>query len=102
MVELRERAPEAYKLWINTTESRNDHEIWASRKTIRQPYLLASLGQWLGLFAVLAVLGLAGFAVHLGYTVFAGIVVAIDVVALAAVFNGNNRKIANEDQVPPE
>ncbi|WP_230872110.1 hypothetical protein [Mycobacterium canetti] len=51
-----------YELWIDTTRKRNDHEIWQSRKAVRQPYLLASLGQWLGLVAVLGVLGLAGLA----------------------------------------
>ncbi|MDV6277603.1 hypothetical protein R3Q06_29355 [Rhodococcus erythropolis] len=44
LAELREKVPEVYDLWIETTRKRNDHEIWQSRKIIRQPYLLASLG----------------------------------------------------------
>lgn len=100
MADMRERAPEAYDLWIDMSRSRNEHELWASRKSIRQPYLLASLGQWLGLIAVLAVLGLAAYALHLGSPIVATILGVVDVIGLAAVFNGNNRRIADSDQQP--
>ncbi|MFV8301318.1 hypothetical protein ACNQP7_31970 [Mycolicibacterium fortuitum] len=49
---MKAKVPEAYELWIETTRKRNDHELWQSKKATRQPYLLASLGQWLGLVAV--------------------------------------------------
>lgn len=81
-----------YALWIETTRSRNEHELWASRKSIRQPYLLASLGQWLGLTAVLAVLALAAYAVFLGSPILAGVLGVVDIIGLAAVFNGNQNK----------
>lgn len=84
--------PEVYELWVETTRKRNDHEIWQSRKVVRQPYLLASLGQWLGLAAVLAVLILAAYAVSVGSTVLAGVLGVIDIIGLAAVFNGNQGK----------
>jgi predicted lipid-binding transport protein (Tim44 family) len=87
--ELKQRAPEAYELWLETTRKRVDHDIWRSQKAIRQPYLLASLGQWLGLLAVLAVLVLAGFVAHEGHGVVAGVLGVIDIIGLAAVFNGN-------------
>lgn len=76
-------------MWIETTRKRADHDIWQSQKTVRQPYLLASLGQWLGLAAVLSVLVLAGLAVYLDYPWVGGILGVIDVIGLAAVFNGN-------------
>lgn len=81
-----------YDLWIETTRKRNDHEIWQSRRATRQPYLLASLGQWLGLVAVLSVLVLAGYCVYRGSTVLAGVLGVVDIVGLAAVFNGNQGK----------
>jgi predicted lipid-binding transport protein (Tim44 family) len=87
--ELKRRAPEAYDLWIETTRKRVDHDIWRSRKATRQPYLLASWGQWLGLIAVLAVLVLAGFGAYEGHGVVAGVLGAIDIIGLAAVFKGN-------------
>lgn len=97
--ELKRRAPEAYQLWIETTRKRVDHDIWRSKKATRQPYLLASLGQWLGLMAVLAVLVLAGFAVHYGHGVVAGVLGVVDIIGLAAVFNGNQGR--RRDRPPP-
>lgn len=45
---------------------------------------------------MLGVLVLAGYAIHLGSPVVAGILGVVDVISLAAVFNGNNRAIAHE------
>lgn len=92
LAELKAKTPEVYELWIETTRSRNEHELWASRRAIRQPYLLASLGQWLGLVAVLAVLALAGYAVLMGSPILAGVLGVVDIIGLAAVFNGNQNK----------
>lgn len=101
MVELRERAPEAYALWIETMRSRNDHEIWLSRRTVRQPYLLANFGQFCGLFAVFGAFAVAGYALYQGSTVVAGILGVVNVIGLAAVFNGSSRTVADEDVEPP-
>lgn len=87
--ELKQRAPEAYDLWIETARKRVDHDIWRSQRATRQPYRLASLGQWLGLAAVLGVMVLAGYVAHEGHGVVAGVLGVIDIIGLAAVFNGN-------------
>jgi hypothetical protein len=89
LAELKAKVPEAYDLWIESTRKRTDHEIWQSRKSVRQPYLLATLGQWLGLVAVIAVLILAGVALTYGHGVVAGVLGVVDIIGLAAVFNGN-------------
>lgn len=90
-----------YDLWIDTVRKRNDHQIWQSKKAVRQPYLLASLGQWLGLIAVLSVLVLAGFAVYLNQPWVGGILAAFDVIGLVTVFNGNQGKRRENDERPP-
>ncbi|NOQ62853.1 hypothetical protein, partial [Mycolicibacterium fortuitum] len=92
LAELKAKVPEAYELWIETTRKRNDHELWQSKKATRQPYLLASLGQWLGLVAVLGVLVIAGIAVYLDHAWVGAVLGVIDVIGLAAVFNGNQGK----------
>jgi hypothetical protein len=62
--------------------------------------LLASLGQWLGLVAVISVLVLAGVVAHEGHGVVAGVLGAIDIIGLAAVFNGSQgrRHARGKDQ----
>lgn len=89
--------PEVYQLWIDTTRERSEHDLWKSKKAVRQPYLLASLGQWLGLLAVLSVLVIAGLAVYLDHAWVGAILGIIDVIGLAAVFNGNQGR----RQAPP-
>lgn len=94
--------PEVYELWIETTRKRSDHELWQSRKAVRQPYLLASLGQWLGLVAVLAVLVLAGYVAHEGHGVVAGVLGVVDIVGLAAVFNGTQGRRRTPQSTPDQ
>jgi cadmium resistance protein CadD (predicted permease) len=104
LAELKAKVPEVYELWIESTRKRTDHEIWQSKKAVRQPYLLASLGQWLGLTAVIGVLVLAGVAVYFGHGVVAGVLGVVDIIGLAAVFNGNQgrrRPPQNTPDQPP-
>lgn len=97
LAELRVKVPEVYELWIETTRKRNEHELWQSKKATRQPYLLASLGQWLGLVAVLGVLVVAGIAVYLDHAWVGAVLGVIDVIGLAAVFNGNQARRRPKD-----
>lgn len=90
--ELKQRAPEAYELWLETTRKRVEHDIWRSRAAIRQPYRLASLGQWLALLAVTLVLVLAGYALYSGHGTVAGVLGVVDIIGLAAVFNGGQKR----------
>ncbi|WP_161925913.1 hypothetical protein [Gordonia crocea] len=87
---LRESAPEVYQMWVRTTEQKLNDDSINGRRLVRQPYRLASLGQILGLVAVLGVLVLAGYAVHAGSPILAGVLGVVDIIGLAAVFNGNN------------
>lgn len=100
LAQMKREVPEVYNLWIESTKKRLDHDIWQSKKAVRQPYLLASIGQILGLIAVLGVLALAGYAVYLDHPWVGGIIAAIDILGLAAVFNGNQgrQRKARDDQ----
>ncbi|GED96442.1 hypothetical protein nbrc107697_04810 [Gordonia crocea] len=77
-------------MWVRTTEQKLNDDSINGRRLVRQPYRLASLGQILGLVAVLGVLVLAGYAVHAGSPILAGVLGVVDIIGLAAVFNGNN------------
>ncbi|WFN93489.1 hypothetical protein [Gordonia sihwensis] len=93
---LREKVPEVYAMWVDVVQKRNDHELWQSKKAIRQPYLLARLGQVFGLVAVLGVLVLGGYALYLDHAWIAAFLGAVDVIGLAAVFNGNQNQPRRE------
>jgi hypothetical protein len=97
--ELKRRAPEAYDLWIDTTRKRVDHDIWRSRKAVRQPYLLGTVGQVFALVAVLAVLCLAGLAFYLDHPWAGAFLGIVDIIGLAAVFNNNQGRRQNP---PPQ
>jgi cadmium resistance protein CadD (predicted permease) len=76
---------------VDVAKKQADHQIWQARAIVRQPFLLASLGQWLGLVAVLSVLVLAGFVAYQGHGLVAGVLGVVDIIGLAAVFQGRRR-----------
>ncbi|MDO5670842.1 MAG: phage holin family protein [Corynebacterium sp.] len=88
--ELKEHAPEVYEAWIETTKQTIATDNHIRRAYVDNPRRIAMRGQLLGLIAVLGVLALAGFAAWLDHPWLAGVLVAIDVVALAAVFNSGS------------
>lgn len=67
-------------------ERQSEHRMRMEDKALDSDNSILTRGQWFGLVAALAVLGLAGYMAFLGATWEAAAVAGIDVVGLAAVF----------------
>ena len=61
-------------------------ESYTRRAPFEIPDRFTRRGQYLGFVSVLASLILVAYAIHMGHTLIAGIIVALDLVALATVF----------------
>lgn len=83
---MRQFDPDLYTWWKKEISRQSEHNRRIEAAPILEPAKLAKRGQLIGLLAVFAVLGLAAYALYLDHPWAAGILTAIDVVALAAVF----------------
>jgi hypothetical protein len=90
--QLKENAPEVYELWLKLTEKKADADVAMQRATVDYPLSLAERGQWFGLVGLIAVLGFCGYLASLGGGVqyLAGIIAAVDIVAIIGVFMARN------------
>lgn len=92
MVVMREQTPELYALYVNGLQKSIDADFIQRTYPYTEPLKSADKGRWFGLVALLAVLALAGYALHLGHTTFAGIVIGLDLLGLIAVFGNTGTK----------
>ncbi len=83
---MRTEVPEVYALYVETVRIERDHRIWLARAALMFPYRVARLGQVLGFLVAVCVLGVAGYALYLNEPWVAGILTAIDLGGLVAVF----------------
>ena len=90
--ELKHLAPEVYKAWIETTKDTIKTDNYIRKSYIRNPKTITLTGQYLGALVVFGVLTLAAFAASRNMPVLTGFLATIDVVALAAIFAGNQGK----------
>ena len=94
--ELREFDPQAYVLQLRRMERQHEHDLAMGRAAVERPGKIATRGQYLALLVVLSVLALAGYAVYMHEPWLAGVLGAIDLIGLAAVFNVSNRLSTGE------
>ena len=86
LAELRSDAPEIYDLYVKAVETAIEDESFTRRAPFEIPDRFTRRGQYLGFLSVLASLVLVAYAIHMGHALIAGIIGALDLVALAAVF----------------
>ncbi|EEZ91240.1 hypothetical protein HMPREF0578_2321 [Mobiluncus mulieris 28-1] len=91
VAQLRERAPELYQEYIYGIRKSTDNDTYERRSKFSIPARYAACGQFLGFFAVIAVLGLSAYAMSMGAQWLAGILGVIDIAAVAAVFGANQK-----------
>lgn len=95
--ELRNKAPEVYRAWIETTKATIDTDNYVRRAAVDNPRDMARLGQILGIVAVLALFGLAAWAAFLDLPWLAAFLGGINVVGLATAFVRNRRSEKEEE-----
>ena len=91
LAELRNDAPEIYDLYLKAVETAIEDESYTRRAPFEIPDRFTRRGQYLGFVSVLASLGVVAYAIHAGHTLIAGIIGALNLVALAAVFMAPDR-----------
>lgn len=87
---------------FSMAEKQSDHRMRIESAVLQSDNSLATRVQWFGLIVVLSVLGLAGYMTFLGATTAAAVVVAIDVVGLAAVFVYSRLSSRSDQERQPE
>jgi hypothetical protein len=92
--QMREKTPEAYEAYLRMVEERSATDAYVDKARYDLPFKLAKRGQGYGLAALIAVLIFCGYVAQLGTTtaqVVAGIIAALDLVAIiATLMNTNN------------
>lgn len=97
LAELRSNAPEIYDLYVKAVETAIEDESFTRRAPFEIPDRFTRRGQYLGFVSVLVSLGVVAYAIYTGHTLIAGIIGALDLVALAAVFVAPDRASKDEE-----
>ncbi|WP_426707584.1 hypothetical protein ACEN2D_02395 [Corynebacterium auriscanis] len=93
MVRMKRDTPELYETYVLALRSQIKSDEIARTTPYTEPAKAVNRGQLFGLIAVVAVLAFCAYLAFLGYSLSAGIIAALDLVALASVFaNGGDDK----------
>lgn len=87
--ELRELDVRAYEMQLRRIERQHEHDLAMDRTLVERPGRFATRGQYLALLVVLSVLALAAYALYEHEPWLSGVLGAIDLIGLAAVFTSS-------------
>lgn len=97
LAHLRDDAPEIYDLYLKAVEAAIEDESYTRRAPFEIPDRFTRRGQYLGFISVLASLGVVAYAIYTNHPLIAGIIGALNLVALAAVFVAPDRASKSEE-----
>ena len=97
LAHLRDDAPEIYALYLKAVEAAIEDESYTRRAPFEIPDRFTRRGQYLGFVSVLASLGVVAYAIYTNHPLIAGIIGALNLVALAAVFVAPDRASKSEE-----
>lgn len=91
MAAMKEEIPELYQVYVDGLQKSVDADYIQRTRPYTEPLKNVNLGRKYGLTALLAVtpMLLVAYTLHLGYAWFAGIITALEIVGLMAVFANN-------------
>lgn len=98
VAELEAKSPRVFELWLELTRKRAFDDADLEKAAIDHPLELAKRGQWFGIVSMLAVLGFCGYLASLGggAQYVAGVIAAIDLVAIITSFMNTGRNKHSE------
>ena len=96
LAHLRSDAPEIYALYVKAVDTQIEDESYTRRAPFEIPDRFTRRGQYLGFVSVLASLGVVAYAIYTNHPLIAGIIGALNLVALAAVFVAPDRASKGE------
>ncbi|SES33967.1 hypothetical protein [Corynebacterium cystitidis] len=91
MAKMREETPELYEFYIDSMKKGVQADYIQRTYPYTEPLKNANAGRRYGLVAVIGVLIIAGYALYLDHPWFAGVITAIDIIGLAAIFSNSPR-----------
>jgi hypothetical protein len=97
LAHLRSDAPEIYALYVKAVDTQIEDESYTRRAPFEIPDRFTRRGQYLGFVSVLASLGVVAYAIYTNHPLIAGIIGALNLVALAAVFVAPDRASKGEE-----
>ncbi len=97
LAEPRRDAPEIYALYVKAVDIQIKDESYTRRAPFEIPDRFTRRGQYLGFVSVLASLGVVAYAIYTNHPLIAGIIGALNLVALAAVFVAPDRASKGEE-----
>lgn len=97
LADLRNDAPEIYALYVKAVDTQIKDESYTRRAPFEIPDRFTRRGQYLGFVSVLASLGVVAYALYTNNPLIAGIIGALNLVALAAVFVAPDRTSKGEE-----
>jgi hypothetical protein len=100
--ELRDKAPEVYQLWIDIARKKADSEVYVQSAQYQVPERLARTGRPWALAALFLVLVFCAYIASLGGSAVyvAGIIAALDLVAMLGLFLGFRPELAADSRRP--
>lgn len=96
LAHLRSDAPEIYALYVKAVDTQIEDESYTRRAPFEIPDRFTRRGQYFGFVSVLASLGVVAYAIYTNHPLIAGIIGALNLVALAAVFVAPDRASKGE------
>lgn len=106
--ELRDKAPEVYKAWVDIARQKADTETYIQRAQYEVPERLARTGRPWAISALVLVLGFCGYVASLGGAgiYVAGVIAALDLATMLGLFFGfrpgpNLGSRSPEKELPP-
>jgi hypothetical protein len=97
LARMRNDAPEIYALYVKAVDNQIKDESYTRRAPFEIPDRFTRRGQYLGFASVLAALGVVTYAIYMGHALIAGIIGALNLVTLAAVFAAPDRASNDEE-----